>query len=259
MHRLARGAMDLHTAVYRATRGWIGGRAGRLRMLLLTTRGRRTGRERTAPLVYFEDPSPSVREAVAGWLRRRRSVRWTPAELDTLVRLMHDESAQVSGAAWGTFQELPTVQYTPPIQDPELVRAFGSRAVFVDPLSEAALQGLLESATLPNRRVILAQVAPKFPAAVGLRLLAALAKDRDQDVLRAVEDAMSTSLVAEDPAVRDGGDVALQDVEIRAADRDGVDPNDCIGVVAQRWLRDLFPLLLTGSVIDERLHLAPPS
>ena len=55
MNALTRAAMDLHTAVYRVTRGWIGGRAWNLRMLLLTTRGRRSGRERTAPLVYFED------------------------------------------------------------------------------------------------------------------------------------------------------------------------------------------------------------
>ena len=41
--------------VYRATRGRIGGRFGRARVLLLTTTGRRTGKRRTAPLGYLED------------------------------------------------------------------------------------------------------------------------------------------------------------------------------------------------------------
>ena len=41
--------------VYRATRGRIGGRFGRVRVLLLTTTGRRTGKWRTAPLGYLAD------------------------------------------------------------------------------------------------------------------------------------------------------------------------------------------------------------
>jgi deazaflavin-dependent oxidoreductase (nitroreductase family) len=53
--RLARGFVAAHLALYRATGGWIGGRLGRLRVLLLTTRGRRSGEPRSAPLVYFED------------------------------------------------------------------------------------------------------------------------------------------------------------------------------------------------------------
>jgi F420H(2)-dependent quinone reductase len=51
---LARGFIGAHLALYRATGGRIGGRLGRLRVLLLTTRGRRSGQPRTAPLVYFE-------------------------------------------------------------------------------------------------------------------------------------------------------------------------------------------------------------
>lgn len=43
----------LHTTLYRATRGAIGARADGLDMLLLTTRGRRSGRPRTTPLPFF--------------------------------------------------------------------------------------------------------------------------------------------------------------------------------------------------------------
>ena len=37
-------------------------------------------------------------------------------------------------------------------------------------------------------------------------------------------------LVAEDPAVGHRGHVALEDVQVGAADRDGVDPDDGVGV-----------------------------
>jgi len=43
-----------HCALYRGTRGLIGGRLLGIQMLLLTTRGRKTGRERTLPLAYVE-------------------------------------------------------------------------------------------------------------------------------------------------------------------------------------------------------------
>lgn len=43
-----------HCAIYRGTRGLIGGRLLGIQMLLLTTKGRRTGRDRTLPLAYVE-------------------------------------------------------------------------------------------------------------------------------------------------------------------------------------------------------------
>ena len=52
---LARAFIGAHLAVYRATRGRIGGRMGGMRVLLLTTTGRKSGQPRTVPLVYFED------------------------------------------------------------------------------------------------------------------------------------------------------------------------------------------------------------
>ena len=49
-----------HCAIYRATRGLIGGRLLGIQMLLLTTRGRKTGRDRTLPLAYVEDKGDLV-------------------------------------------------------------------------------------------------------------------------------------------------------------------------------------------------------
>lgn len=52
---LARAFIASHLGLYRATGGRIGGSMGSLRVLLLTTRGRKSGLPRTVPLVYFED------------------------------------------------------------------------------------------------------------------------------------------------------------------------------------------------------------
>jgi len=43
-----------HCSVYRGTRGLIGGNLIGIRMLLLTTKGRKTGKSRTLPLAYVE-------------------------------------------------------------------------------------------------------------------------------------------------------------------------------------------------------------
>jgi len=43
-----------HCAIYRATRGLIGGNLLGIQMLLLTTRGRKTGLRRVLPLAYVE-------------------------------------------------------------------------------------------------------------------------------------------------------------------------------------------------------------
>ena len=43
-----------HGAIYRGTRGFVGGRLMGIQMLLLTTKGRKTGRARTLPLAYVE-------------------------------------------------------------------------------------------------------------------------------------------------------------------------------------------------------------
>lgn len=42
----------IHTRIYRATGGKVGGGMGKARVLLLTTTGRKTGQPRTQPLLY---------------------------------------------------------------------------------------------------------------------------------------------------------------------------------------------------------------
>ena len=61
-------------------------------------------------------------------------------------------------------------------------------------------------------------------------------------------------LVAEDAAVGHRGDVALEDVQVGAADRDGVDPHDRVGVVDDDRRGDLLPRLLPGAVVHDCAH-----
>jgi deazaflavin-dependent oxidoreductase (nitroreductase family) len=53
--RLARLATAAHVSLYRLTGGAIGSRAQHMPVLLLTTTGRKTGKQHTTPLVYFAD------------------------------------------------------------------------------------------------------------------------------------------------------------------------------------------------------------
>lgn len=53
--RLMQAGLSVHRALYRATSGKIGGAMGRTRILLLTTTGRKTGKQRTWPLAFFRD------------------------------------------------------------------------------------------------------------------------------------------------------------------------------------------------------------
>ncbi len=51
--RLIEALWRLHRVVYRISRGRFGGRIGRMPALLLTTRGRRSGRPRTVALTFL--------------------------------------------------------------------------------------------------------------------------------------------------------------------------------------------------------------
>jgi deazaflavin-dependent oxidoreductase (nitroreductase family) len=50
-----RAAGKMNVPLYRATKGRLGSKVGRAPVLLLTTIGRRSGQQRTAPVLYLED------------------------------------------------------------------------------------------------------------------------------------------------------------------------------------------------------------
>jgi F420H(2)-dependent quinone reductase len=56
----------IHRAIYSASGGRVGSRIAGMPVLLLTTVGRKTGRERTSPLTYFEEDGAIVLVASYG-------------------------------------------------------------------------------------------------------------------------------------------------------------------------------------------------
>ena len=127
----------MHEFWYRLSGGLIGGRFGRVRMLLLTTTGRKSGRPRTTPLLYLEDDGNLVVIASNGgnpnhpawWLnlksdpqatvqvgRERRTVTAEEAEGETRERLWRavvDVNRGYEGYQRSTSRRIPVVILRP--------------------------------------------------------------------------------------------------------------------------------------------------
>jgi F420H(2)-dependent quinone reductase len=63
---IGKGMTGTHAAIYRASGGKLAGRMFNSPVLLLSTTGRKTGRERTTPLLYLEDGKNLVVVASVG-------------------------------------------------------------------------------------------------------------------------------------------------------------------------------------------------
>jgi deazaflavin-dependent oxidoreductase (nitroreductase family) len=71
VNRFFKALAKVHVALYRLTGGRIGSRfKGRVPILLLTTTGRKTGKRRTAPLLYVRDGDSYAVVASAGGARQ---------------------------------------------------------------------------------------------------------------------------------------------------------------------------------------------
>jgi deazaflavin-dependent oxidoreductase (nitroreductase family) len=123
----------IHRFVYRVTGGWVGGGAFGKQFLLLSHTGRRTGRERTTPLLYVADGDRWVvaasnagdDRAPAWWLnlsarpeariqvgRERVDVVASPApepDSERLWRLLMDSYAAFERYREGARREIPLV------------------------------------------------------------------------------------------------------------------------------------------------------
>jgi deazaflavin-dependent oxidoreductase (nitroreductase family) len=87
MHdRAAKYLSAFHRVLYRTTRGALGRRLVDNDMCLLTTTGRRTGRQHTVPLLYLRDGDRLV--VIASWGGRDRHPEW-------YLNLLADPSAHV--------------------------------------------------------------------------------------------------------------------------------------------------------------------
>jgi deazaflavin-dependent oxidoreductase (nitroreductase family) len=66
--KLGKLAQDANVFMYRTTGGKLGGSMQGAPLLLLTTRGRKTGKKRVTPLIYLEDgPRLAVVASKGGW------------------------------------------------------------------------------------------------------------------------------------------------------------------------------------------------
>ena len=94
----ARRLSRLHTTLYRLTGGRVGRRLVDNDMLLLTTTGRKTGREHTVPLLYLRDGAAAI--VIASWGGRDYPPHW-------YLNLLSDPSVQVQirGARWPAVAE----------------------------------------------------------------------------------------------------------------------------------------------------------
>lgn len=70
-------------------------------------------------------------------------------------------------------------------------------------------------------------------------------------------DDLADGLVAEDRTGAYFRNVALEDVQVRAADGDGSDAHDRVGGILDRWVGDLFPGGLSGAVEHVAFHDVP--
>ncbi len=135
--RVLKGIVVLQRGCYRATGGRVLGRARGNPILLLTTRGRRTGRARTRPLPYFPDgdhmvvvASNSAQETHPAWYlnlearpdvevqvrgRRSRAVarRLDGAEAEHMWLRLDRDSPWYTHYRATTRREIPLVALTP--------------------------------------------------------------------------------------------------------------------------------------------------
>jgi F420H(2)-dependent quinone reductase len=107
--------MWLHRTLYRASGGRIGGRRGTVPILLLTTTGRRTGKQRAVPLQYLADGEMLVvvasnggRAANPGWFHNLRAHSRVEVEVGSDRRTMRARpaSAEERARLWPKLVEL---------------------------------------------------------------------------------------------------------------------------------------------------------
>lgn len=134
---MQRAVMGLHTLLYRLSGGVVGGRMFNSPVLLLTTTGRKTGKERVTPLLYLPDGDTMVIVASNGgaakdpvwWLnlqkqplakvqvgRRKLSVRShqaTPEQKTRLWSLLTSMYPAYSDYQQRTDRPIPVIILTP--------------------------------------------------------------------------------------------------------------------------------------------------
>lgn len=117
---LIRAISSFHVFLFRLTRGRLGGRLSNLPVLLLTTRGRKSGQRRTVPLCYLPVPTPEGRDprfAIVGsyggspvapaWYKNLQSTSVAEIEVkgQRLSVLAQDAEGSQAEELWNDFCE----------------------------------------------------------------------------------------------------------------------------------------------------------
>jgi deazaflavin-dependent oxidoreductase (nitroreductase family) len=134
---LFRIATGLHKELYRRSSGRMGGKAGKIQMLLLTTTGRKSGQPRTTPLNYGTDgdrlilvasfggddrapqwyrnlvANPEVTVLIGTETRRMRASTASPEEKPRLWALMTAGYPGYDGYQRKTERDIPVVVLSP--------------------------------------------------------------------------------------------------------------------------------------------------
>lgn len=120
--RTAKSLSTLHTVLYRLSGGIVGRRLVDNDMLLLTTRGRKSGQPHTVPLLYLRDGKDLV--VIASWGGR-------PDHPDWYVNLQtHREAAvQVAGSRFRVRAETMGPEERA-VWWPRIVKAYGTYATY---------------------------------------------------------------------------------------------------------------------------------
>jgi deazaflavin-dependent oxidoreductase (nitroreductase family) len=96
----------MHRRIYRATGGRLGGSISGMRVLVLTTTGRKSGQERATPLMHFEDDGRYV--VIASNAGEPRDPAWwlnLKANPEAQIQIGRDERRVRAGEADGAERE----------------------------------------------------------------------------------------------------------------------------------------------------------
>ncbi len=117
---ILRALIALHVFFFRATGGRIGGRMANLPVLLLTTRGRKSGKRRTVPLCYLPvpgsngtDPGYAIVASYGGspiapaWYKNLQATSVAEVEVkgQRLSVLSRDAESPIADTLWQDFCE----------------------------------------------------------------------------------------------------------------------------------------------------------
>ena len=95
----------IHVTLYRLTNGGMGGKMNGVDILLLTTTGRKSGKTRTTPLMYFQDSGKYFITASAGGADQHPGWYWNAAKSTQPVQIQVNDDVMTVNVEEAPTQE----------------------------------------------------------------------------------------------------------------------------------------------------------